>query len=576
MPTFHPAYLLRAYTHENRAQGLGRPEGGARPDGRGAVSADGDPGLRLGRRPRSAAPSVHLPRRRRTGAATGPRIARPRAVRAATRRGHRRRVAAPAPSRELVVRPIDDLPEDAEASRRNGARADPLRRRLLPVLVGRGDREPRCRRHPARRQETWVRRLPRPIPPRDLSARVGPAAALERLPPDGRRFRSPRSARRIAARSGARPRGPGRGRARDRAAAPRTIAGDTLDGGPRLADRRPTARADRARAGARAGGLPALPALRRDRLGQDRGLPPGGGGHARGGPRRALPRSGDRSDPAARRRESRTLPDRWPCCTAAWGASAARPGAARHGRGRLVVGTRSAVFAPIPDLGLIVVDEEQDGSYKQDETPRYNARDLAVVRGPREGAVVLLGSATPSMESFQHARSGRYGLLRLGAASKRDRWPRSVVDMREEYRRSGAVSPLSSALSRTRERSPGRAGAGPAQSARLGRGAVLSPLRQPGRLRRVQHLDDLASGRGAAALPLLRPLASLAQRLQRAAHGAEPARRGHRADRSAVARGGPRRADRADGPRHDPRRGRRSGCCGASSAARSTSWSARR
>jgi len=86
----------------------------------------------------------------------------------------------------------------------------------------------------------------------------------------------------------------------------------------------------------------------------------------------------------------------------------------REGRCHFVVGTRSALFAPLEDPGLIVVDEEQDGSYKQAETPRYNARDLAVLRARTERAVLLLGSATPSVESFQHAR----GPLRSVAAGR--------------------------------------------------------------------------------------------------------------------------------------------------------------
>jgi primosomal protein N' (replication factor Y) len=119
------------------------------------------------------------------------------------------------------------------------------------------------------------------------------------------------------------------------------------------------------------------------------------------------------------------------------------------GASRLVVGTRSAVFAPVARLGLVVVDEEQDGSYKQEETPRYNGRDLAVVRASREGAVVVLGSATPSLESFRHARAGRYELLRLGG--RIDRRPLASVervDMRVEFRRAGRISPLSRALVR--------------------------------------------------------------------------------------------------------------------------------
>jgi primosomal protein N' (replication factor Y) len=120
---------------------------------------------------------------------------------------------------------------------------------------------------------------------------------------------------------------------------------------------------------------------------------------------------------------------------------------AHDGRCRLVVGTRSALFAPVRDLGLIVVDEEQDGSYKQSESPRYNARDLAVVRARAERAVLLLGSATPSMESFQHARAGRYGLLRLGGRILERPLPSvRFIDMRQEYARSKRVQPVSDEL----------------------------------------------------------------------------------------------------------------------------------
>jgi primosomal protein N' (replication factor Y) len=119
----------------------------------------------------------------------------------------------------------------------------------------------------------------------------------------------------------------------------------------------------------------------------------------------------------------------------------------RNGERRLVLGTRSAIFAPLDDLGLIVVDEEQDGSYKQAETPRYNGRDLAVVRARSEGAVVLFGSATPSMETFRHASLGRYTLLRLGGRIEQRPLPDvEIVDMRDEYRAGGEVTAVSRRL----------------------------------------------------------------------------------------------------------------------------------
>ena len=106
----------------------------------------------------------------------------------------------------------------------------------------------------------------------------------------------------------------------------------------------------------------------------------------------------------------------------------------RRGEVDVVVGTRSSVFAPLERLGLIIVDEEHDGSYKQEETPRYNGRDVAIVRGSRERALVVLGSATPSMESFQNAMTGKYERVSLRRRVL-DRPLASVrlVNMRNEY-----------------------------------------------------------------------------------------------------------------------------------------------
>ena len=119
----------------------------------------------------------------------------------------------------------------------------------------------------------------------------------------------------------------------------------------------------------------------------------------------------------------------------------------RRGEVHVVVGTRSAVFAPLERVGLIVVDEEHDGSYKQDESPRYHGRDVAIIRGQREGALVLLASATPSMESYHNAMSGRYERIVLERRVKDRPLPSvTVVDMREEYARHGADVVLSGAL----------------------------------------------------------------------------------------------------------------------------------
>jgi primosomal protein N' (replication factor Y) len=106
----------------------------------------------------------------------------------------------------------------------------------------------------------------------------------------------------------------------------------------------------------------------------------------------------------------------------------------RSGKASVVVGTRSGVFAPVRNLGLIVVDEEHDGSYKQEETPRYNGRDVAVVRAQQAGACVVLGSATPSLESRYNVERGKYTLLELpGRIEERPMPLVELIDMRQEF-----------------------------------------------------------------------------------------------------------------------------------------------
>ena len=86
---------------------------------------------------------------------------------------------------------------------------------------------------------------------------------------------------------------------------------------------------------------------------------------------------------------------------------------AQAGRARVVIGTRLAVFTPLPELGLVIVDEEHDASFKQQDGLRYSARDLALLRAKRRAVPAVLGSATPSLESYANARAGRYALLSL-------------------------------------------------------------------------------------------------------------------------------------------------------------------
>jgi primosomal protein N' (replication factor Y) len=117
------------------------------------------------------------------------------------------------------------------------------------------------------------------------------------------------------------------------------------------------------------------------------------------------------------------------------------------GAARVAIGARSAVFAPVQRLGLIVVDEEHEISYKQEEAPRYHARDLAVVRAQLDKCAILLGSATPSLESYQNAKTGKYRLLHLNSRIDDRQLPLiRVVDMRQEYLRQKHVPLLSGSL----------------------------------------------------------------------------------------------------------------------------------
>jgi primosomal protein N' (replication factor Y) (superfamily II helicase) len=117
------------------------------------------------------------------------------------------------------------------------------------------------------------------------------------------------------------------------------------------------------------------------------------------------------------------------------------------GRAHIVIGARSAVFAPLKNLGLIVVDEEHETTYKQEEAPRYHARDIAVVRAKIEKCVVVLGSATPSLESYHNATTGKYRLATLTQRVDEKQMPlMRIVDLRQERRKEKAAAILSERL----------------------------------------------------------------------------------------------------------------------------------
>jgi primosomal protein N' (replication factor Y) len=119
----------------------------------------------------------------------------------------------------------------------------------------------------------------------------------------------------------------------------------------------------------------------------------------------------------------------------------------RRGEARAVVGTRSAVFAPVSDLALIIVDEEQDASYKQDEMPRYHARSVAAMRAKINDAVLILGSATPSLESYFNAKKARYRLLEMPDRVLQRPLPEvELVDMRQEFQETGGEQVVSRRL----------------------------------------------------------------------------------------------------------------------------------
>ena len=124
--------------------------------------------------------------------------------------------------------------------------------------------------------------------------------------------------------------------------------------------------------------------------------------------------------------------------------------AARDGEADIIIGTRSALFTPMKRPGLIIIDEEHDASYKQQEGLRYHARDLAVVRAHQENVPIVLGSATPSLESLHNAHSGRYAMLRMNQRAGGAQPPRFLrLDIKSRPLDAGMSPPLQQAITQT-------------------------------------------------------------------------------------------------------------------------------
>ncbi len=252
----------------------------------------------------------------------------------------------------------------------------------------------------------------------------------------------------------------------------------------------------------------------------------------------------------------------------------------REGEARVVVGARSAVFAPVPALGLLVVDEEHDGSYKQDESPRYHGRDVAVMRARLEGCPAVLGSATPSVESHANALRGKYERLVLPTRIGPQGLPRvEIVDQRAVLRAGGDADPEPHpARGARRPPRPRRAEPRAAEPARLRHEPAVPRVRAGGH---VPELLGVASPSTTAGAPPSATTAATRRRPRRlpvvprglpaALRVRDRARGGGGAGGAARGAGGaarPRPRPAPGGARRRPwPRSRR---------ARSTSWSARR
>ena len=235
----------------------------------------------------------------------------------------------------------------------------------------------------------------------------------------------------------------------------------------------------------------------------------------------------------------------------------------RRGDVDVVIGTRSAVFAPLANPGLIIVDEEHDTSYKQDETPRYHGRDVAIMRGKFAGALVVIGSATPTIESYTNALEGHYTMVSMEKRVLDRPLARvSVVNMREEIAEAGEDVVLSRPLlAAIDERLDARrAVVDPAESPRLRHRGRVPSVHGHARVPELQHLAHRPQPvapkprrrrRLEGAMSLLQLLEAGAEDVRKvrgAVHGARRVR--HRARRSGDPEVVSGRADRARRSRH--------------------------
>ena len=180
----------------------------------------------------------------------------------------------------------------------------------------------------------------------------------------------------------------------------------------------------------------------------------------------------------------------------------------RQGRARIVIGARSAIFAPVEPLGLIIVDEEHEHTYKQEEAPRYHARDVAIMRGQMEGAVVVLGSATPSMESYYNCKKGKYTLLELPERVDDQKMPHvRVVDMRQAAHKEKGIADFLAATQGSHHPAARTQGTDDfvSEPARLFDFAAMPEMRLRRAVPELQPAAHLPSHRPKAFLPHLRP-----------------------------------------------------------------------